>query len=50
MASGRKNWGSLTAGLSAEELADFEKAKEALEMYERVHDIYEYSTELNECI
>ena len=47
---GRKNWSSMTAGLSPEELADFEKAKNDLEMYERVHDIFEYSTELNECI
>lgn len=47
---GRKNWKSLTAGLSPEELKDLENAKNTLEMYERVHEIYEYSTELNEGI
>lgn len=40
----------MTAGLSAEEMADMEQAKDILEMYERVYDIFEYSTELNEHI
>lgn len=50
LARGRKNWSSMTAGLSPEEMADFEDAMKNLELYERVHDIFAYSTELNECI
>lgn len=48
--SSRAMWDKLTGGLSPEELTDFEKAKETLELYERVYDIFEYSTELNEHI
>jgi hypothetical protein len=46
----RANWATLTAGASAEELKDFEAARDVLEQYERVYDIFEYSTELNYCV
>ena len=40
-------WGSLTAGLSAEELADMEGARANLEHYEKTYQIFEYCAELN---
>lgn len=46
----RANWATLTAGVSAEELKDFETARDVLEQYERVYDIFEYSSELNYCV
>lgn len=50
MTEARANWASLTAGASDEELKDFEAAKDVLEQYERVYNIFEYSTELNYCV
>ena len=44
------DWASITAGLSPEENFDFEAAKQTLEQYERVYDIFEYSSELNDCV
>jgi shikimate kinase len=50
LANAKANWGSFTAGLSQEEHDDFEAAKQTLEQYERVYDIFEYSSELNDCV
>jgi hypothetical protein len=50
LANGRRSWKAITAGLSPEELADFEKAMENLELYERVWDLFEYSTGLSDNI
>jgi hypothetical protein len=41
---GRRNWDQMTNGLSAEEMADFERAKADLELYERIHEIFDYSS------
>lgn len=43
-----KKWDKFTAGLSAEELADFEEAREKLRTYAKIYDIYEYASGLNE--
>ena len=43
-----KYWGYLTKGMSQEELADFEKAKDTLENYEKVYTIVEYASKINE--
>lgn len=50
LADARKNWTALTAGVSAEELRDFEAARDALEQYEKVYEIFAYSSELNYCV
>ena len=42
------NWSKYTAGLSTEELADLEQAKSKLENYQKIYEIFEYATELNE--
>lgn len=39
-----KSWKSNTARLSAEEYADVEQARQTLENYARIYDIFEYST------
>ena len=41
-------WDKFTSGLSAEELADLEQAREKLENYKRIYSIFEYATELND--
>jgi len=46
----QNDWNSLTSGLSPEEHFDFEAAKQTLEQYERVYNIFEYSSELNDCV
>ena len=43
-----QKWTQLTSGLSQEEVADLEKAKETLANYEKILDIVEYCSELNE--
>lgn len=40
----------MTKDLPHEEMADMLEAKKKLEVYEDVHEIYEYATDLNECI
>ena len=40
-------WDKNMQGLSPEEVADFEEARTKLENYQKVYDIYEYATELN---
>ena len=47
---GRIQWNQMTRDLSPEEQADFDKAKADLELYEKVHEIFSYSSELNDCI
>ena len=42
------DWSKYTTGLSTEELADMERAKSKLENYEKIYDIFEYATELND--
>jgi hypothetical protein len=37
-----KFWNFLTKDLSAEEIADLEKARGSLERYEKIYSIYEY--------
>ena len=41
-------WDKYTSGLSEEELADMEKAREKLENYKKIYEIYEYATDLND--
>ena len=40
-------WDKYTSGLSEEEVADLEKARETLQTYEKIYSIYEYATDLN---
>lgn len=42
-----KYWGFITADLSAEEVADLEKAKQKLAHYEKLYAIMEYGADLN---
>ena len=42
-----KSWSQNTSGLSAEEVADLEKARADLENYEKIYNIFEYATDLN---
>ena len=42
------NWDKYTAGLSAEEIADLEQARDKLQQYAKIYDIYEYATDLND--
>lgn len=42
-----KNWDKLTAGLGEEEVADLNKAREVLQNYARVYDIFEYASDIN---
>lgn len=42
-----KNWDKFTEGLSAEELEDMNKAREVLQNYSRVYDIFEYASDIN---
>jgi hypothetical protein len=44
----QKNWNYLTKGMSDDELADFEKAKEQLADYDKIYNIIEYSSMLHE--
>jgi hypothetical protein len=48
LAKFEKNWSKYTAGLSAEELADMEQAREKLKNYEKIYSIFEYATDLND--
>lgn len=45
-----KNWDKYTSGLSQEELADLEEAREKLRNYQKIYSIFEYATELNEML
>lgn len=42
-----KYWNFLTSDLSQEEVADLEKAKKALENYEKIYTIFEYGNDLS---
>jgi hypothetical protein len=42
-----KYWKFITADLSAEEIADLEKAKASLAHYEKIYSIMEYGSDLN---
>lgn len=39
-----KSWSNNTAGLSTEEIADLEQARDTLANYEKIYNIFEYST------
>lgn len=41
-----KNWNKHTQGLSAEELADMEEARSSIASYEKIYNIFEYSSEI----
>jgi hypothetical protein len=41
-----KSWKSNTKSLSPEEFADIEQARQTLENYGRIYDIFEYSTNI----
>lgn len=43
-----KNWDKNVADLSAEETADLEQARDKLENYKKIYEIFEYATDLNE--
>lgn len=43
-----KKWDKYTSGLSSEEVADLEQARDKLRNYEKIYSIFEYATELNE--
>ena len=45
-----KNWAKYTAGLSEEEIADLEEARDKLENYKKIYEFYEYASELNELL
>ena len=45
-----KNWAKYTAGLSQEEIADLEEARDKLENYKKIYEFYEYASELNELL
>ena len=42
------NWDKNISGLSEEEVADLEQAREKLENYKKIYEIFEYATGLNE--
>ena len=41
------NWAANTQGLSAEEIADLEQARDAIAHYEKIYNIFEYSSDLS---
>lgn len=43
-----KYWGYLTKGMSPEELADFEKARDTLAHYDKIYSFVEYASDLHE--
>jgi len=43
-----KKWSKYTSGISEEELADLEQAREKLRTYEKIYSIFEYATDLND--
>lgn len=43
-----KNWDANLKDLSAEEVADFERAKAQIDHYEKIYNIYAYATKLND--
>jgi len=42
-----KSWGKHVQGLSNEEVADLEQARAVIQHYEKIYNIFEYSTDLN---
>ena len=46
----QKNWASLTAGLSEEEIADLSESRATLENYEKIYSIVEYCSQMHENI
>ena len=43
-----KNWDSFVKDISAEEVADLEQARDKLENYKKIYEIFEYASDLNE--
>jgi hypothetical protein len=43
-----KYWNFITKNLSPEEVADFEKAKQVLEEYEKIYTVFEYGADLSQ--
>ena len=43
-----KNWDANIKNLSEEEVADLQRAKDQIAHYEKIYNIYQYATELNE--
>ncbi len=42
-----KNWSKYTSGLSQEEIADLEQARNTLAHYDKIYSLYEYATDLH---
>ena len=42
-----KNWNKYTSGLSQEEIADLEQARNTLAHYDKIYSLYEYATDLH---
>ena len=42
------NWEKNISGLSEEEVADLEQARDKLENYKKIYEIFEYASSLNE--
>ena len=42
-----KNWDANIKDLSAEEVADLERARDQLAHYEKIYNLYEYTTQIN---
>lgn len=42
------DWNKYTSGLSEEELADMVQAREKLENYKKIYEIFEYASDLNQ--
>lgn len=43
-----KNWDANIKGLSGEEVADLERARDQIAHYEKIYNIFKYTTELND--
>jgi hypothetical protein len=43
-------WNYLTSGLSKEEVTDFEKARAALQAYEKLYSLMEYTSDINDAL
>ena len=43
-----KSWDKFTSGLSSEEVADLEQARDKLQNYKKIYEIFEYATQLND--
>jgi len=43
----KSGWSSMTGGLSAEEVADLEQARDTIDHYDKIYSIFEHSSDLN---